>query len=203
MGTSEFKQTSDWLSTILLTTRDYKSAQFELVQQQTAVYAVKPSPYKLLNSCQHAIRIGCGGFGAFRRFIAFFVSSRIIFAFSLRPQIGGLHAGGVAARALPRTDSTDHGSGLASRLSKKITMALTPWAQNTPVGRRSIVCRSVFSRSFLRMVSPAPPSNNTLSGTTTAARPVVFSIVRMCCTKLSCLFEVLAVAHPVIAQGGT
>ena len=42
------------------------------------------------------------------------------------------------------------------------------------------------------MVSPAPPSNNTLFGTTTAARPVVFSIVRMCCTKLSCLFGVLA-----------
>jgi len=42
------------------------------------------------------------------------------------------------------------------------------------------------------MVSPAPPSNSTLSGTTTAARPAVFSIVRMCCTKLSCLFEVLA-----------
>ena len=45
------------------------------------------------------------------------------------------------------------------------------------------------------MVSPAPPSNNTLSGTTTVARPVVFSIVRMCCTKLSCLF-VSAVPTP-------
>ena len=42
------------------------------------------------------------------------------------------------------------------------------------------------------MVSPAPPSNNTLSGTTAAARPAVFRIVRMCCTKLSCSFGVLA-----------
>ena len=51
------------------------------------------------------------------------------------------------------------------------------------------------------MVSPAPPSNSTLSGTTTAARPVVFSIVRMCWTKLSCLFDVVAQkVLPVVGQ---
>ena len=51
---------------------------------------------------------------------------------------------------------------------------------------------SVVSSSFRRIVSPAPPSNSTLSGTTTAARPVVLSMVRMCWTKLNCLFEVVA-----------
>jgi hypothetical protein len=33
------------------------------------------------------------------------------------------------------------------------------------------------SKSFLRAVSPASPSNKTLSGTTTAACPVLFSMV--------------------------
>ena len=32
-----------------------------------------------------------------------------------------------------------------------------------------MVCRSVLSSNFLRIVSPAPSSNSTLSGTTTAA----------------------------------
>lgn len=35
-------------------------------------------------------------------------------------------------------------------------------------------------------------SSRTVSGTTTAAQPVALSIVRMCCTKLSCLFKVVA-----------
>jgi hypothetical protein len=47
-------------------------------------------------------------------------------------------------------------------------------------------------QQLLRTVSPAPPSNSTLSGTTTAARPMVLIMVRMCCTKLSCLLEVVA-----------
>jgi len=38
------------------------------------------------------------------------------------------------------------------------------------------------------MISPAPPSKRTLSGNTTAARPLVSRIVAMCCTKLSCLW---------------
>ena len=38
----------------------------------------------------------------------------------------------------------------------------------------------IVSRSFFLTVSPAPPSKRTLSGTTTAALPVVLSIVRMC-----------------------
>ena len=42
------------------------------------------------------------------------------------------------------------------------------------------------------MVSPAPPSNSTLSGTTTAARPFCLSSVLTCWTKLSCLLEVVA-----------
>ena len=41
------------------------------------------------------------------------------------------------------------------------------------------------------MVSPAPPSKSTLSGTTTAARPLALSRVLMCCTKLSCLLLVV------------
>ena len=39
-------------------------------------------------------------------------------------------------------------------------------------------------------VSPAPPSNSTLSGTTTAAQPWIARIVLMCWTKLSCLLLV-------------
>ena len=60
-----------------------------------------------------------------------------------------------------------------------------------PVGRRRMVCKSVVSNSFLRMISPAPPSNRTLSGTTTAAFPVGFRIVLICWIKLSCLFELV------------
>ena len=43
-----------------------------------------------------------------------------------------------------------------------------------PVGRRSSVCTSHSCSSLRRTVSPAPPSNSTLSGTTTAARPLIF-----------------------------
>src|SRR5947207_2302002 len=42
------------------------------------------------------------------------------------------------------------------------------------------------------MVSPAPPSNSTLSGRTTAAAPLTRNIDRMCWRKLSCLLEVVA-----------
>jgi hypothetical protein len=44
--------------------------------------------------------------------------------------------------------------------------------------------------SCCRIFWPGPPSNNTLSGTTTAARPPTFSRLKMCWTKLSCLFAV-------------
>ena len=55
------------------------------------------------------------------------------------------------------------------------------------VGSRRIVCRSQVASSFLRTISPAPPSKSTLSGTTTAALPVAFRIVLMCWTKFNCL----------------
>lgn len=60
-----------------------------------------------------------------------------------------------------------------------------------PVGKRRMVCRSMVSSNFLRKVSPPPPSNKTLSGNTTAAWPVVFSMLFICCTKLSCLLLVV------------
>ena len=60
-----------------------------------------------------------------------------------------------------------------------------------PVGNLNIVCRSVVSSSFFLTISPAPPSKRTLSGTTTAALPVAFKIVLICCTKFSCLFELV------------
>src|SRR5690349_2929072 len=41
-----------------------------------------------------------------------------------------------------------------------------------------------------RTVSPAPPSNRTLSGTTTAARPLISNGVLTCCTKFNCLLLV-------------
>ena len=59
-----------------------------------------------------------------------------------------------------------------------------------PVGSRSSVWTSHSCSSFRRTVSPAPPSKSTLSGTTTAARPLIVSSVRTCWTKLSCLFDV-------------
>ena len=61
-----------------------------------------------------------------------------------------------------------------------------------PVGRRRMVCRSHSAISRRRIVSPAPASNSTLSGSTTAARPLIFSIVLMCCRKFSCLLDVEA-----------
>src|SRR3990170_6620487 len=57
-----------------------------------------------------------------------------------------------------------------------------------PVGRRRSVCTSHSCSSRRRTVSPAPPSNKTLSGTTTAARPSMSSSVLTCWTKFSCLF---------------
>src|SRR3990172_2007340 len=39
---------------------------------------------------------------------------------------------------------------------------------------------------------PGPPSNRTLSGTTTAARPFCFKRVFTCWMKLSCLLDVVA-----------
>ena len=60
-----------------------------------------------------------------------------------------------------------------------------------PVGRRSSVCRSKSVSSLRRSVSPAPPSKSTLSGSTTAARPLMSRIVMMCCRKLSCLLDVV------------
>src|ERR1017187_5821795 len=61
-----------------------------------------------------------------------------------------------------------------------------------PVGRRSNVCTSACLSNSRRTVSPAPPSNSTLSGTTTAARPCCLRIVNTCWRKLSCLLLVLA-----------
>ena len=61
-----------------------------------------------------------------------------------------------------------------------------------PVGRRSNVCTSACLSNSRRMVSPAPPSKSTLSGSTTAARPCCLRMVKMCWRKLSCLLLVLA-----------
>src|SRR5437764_14525260 len=61
-----------------------------------------------------------------------------------------------------------------------------------PVGSRSSVCTSACLRSSRLTVSPAPPSKRTLSGTTIAARPCCFRIVKTCWRKLSCLLLVLA-----------
>jgi hypothetical protein len=52
------------------------------------------------------------------------------------------------------------GGGL---LVEKPHVAFMPCAWKLPVGRRSIVCRSKSASSFLRRVSPAPPSWSTLS----------------------------------------
>src|ERR1017187_5582645 len=61
-----------------------------------------------------------------------------------------------------------------------------------PVGSRSRVWTSQSFRRRLRMVSPAPPSNSTLSGKTMAARPLILSRLRTCWRKLSCLLLVVA-----------
>src|ERR1035437_7262476 len=61
-----------------------------------------------------------------------------------------------------------------------------------PVGRRSRVWTSQSWSRRLRMVSPAPPSNRTLSGRTMAARPLILSRLRTCCRKLSCVLPVVA-----------
>src|SRR5512135_1929519 len=53
-----------------------------------------------------------------------------------------------------------------------------------PVGRRRSVWTSHSWSSLRRTVSPAPPSNSTLSGTTTAARPCTLSSDLTCWTKL-------------------
>ena len=54
--------------------------------------------------------------------------------------------------------------------------------------------RRIYKRAtkLLSEVSTVALTNRTLSGTTTAARPVVFNIVRMCCSKFSCWFDVVA-----------
>src|SRR5215211_4869523 len=59
-----------------------------------------------------------------------------------------------------------------------------------PVGSRSKVWTSHSCSNFRRTVSPAPPSKRTLSGTTTAARPLISSSVLTCCTKFNCLLLV-------------
>src|SRR5438046_3600773 len=60
----------------------------------------------------------------------------------------------------------------------------------------SDVCSSDLTSACLsnsrRTVSPAPPSKRTLSGTTIAARPCCFRVVKTCWRKLSCLLLVLA-----------
>src|SRR5206468_341522 len=61
-----------------------------------------------------------------------------------------------------------------------------------PVGRRSSVWTSACLSSSRRTVSPAPPSKRTLSGTTIAAWPCCFRMVKTCWRKLSCLLLVLA-----------
>src|ERR1019366_3859109 len=55
-------------------------------------------------------------------------------------------------------------------LSKKSTFAFTPGEYQMPVGRRNSVWTLHCWSKARRIFSPAPPSNNTLSGTTTAAR---------------------------------
>src|SRR5262245_37489317 len=79
----------------------------------------------------------------------------------------------------------------AGRLSvKKQHVGLHALSIEIPVGRRSKVWTSHSCRSLRRTVSPAPPSKSTLSGTTTAARPLILSSVFTCCTKFSCLLLV-------------
>src|SRR5215216_4988887 len=59
-----------------------------------------------------------------------------------------------------------------------------------PVGSLNRVWTSHSWRSLRRTVSPAPPSKRTLSGTTTAARPLISKRVLTCCTKFNCLLLV-------------
>src|ERR1022692_1262220 len=61
-----------------------------------------------------------------------------------------------------------------------------------PVGSRSRGWTSQSCSRRLRMVSPAPPSNSTLSDKTMAARPLILSRLRTCWRKLSCLLLVVA-----------
>lgn len=75
----------------------------------------------------------------------------------------------------------DPPSGVSFAIASLVALApfkdLVPLAglrvKRRPVGRRRIVCSSVVLSRFWRTVPPVPPSNAMLSGTTTAARPVV------------------------------
>ena len=59
-----------------------------------------------------------------------------------------------------------------------------------PVGNLNKVWTSHSCSNFRRTVSPAPPSKRTLSGTTTAARPLISNSVFTCCTKFNCFLLV-------------
>ena len=89
--------------------------------------------------------------------------------------------GGDAGSSVKVTYSAITKATLSLFAYKQYVAMLTYWLQ---------FVHSCSSRR--RIVSPAPPSNSTLSGTTTAARPPILSIERMCCTKLSCLLDVVA-----------
>ena len=72
-----------------------------------------------------------------------------------------------------------------------MTLVFVPseYGLKVPRGQRSTVWTS---QSCIRIskTSPAWSAKSTLSGTTTAARPPFFRMVRTCCRKLSCLLLV-------------
>ena len=74
-------------------------------------------------------------------------------------------------------------TGKAAKIKNRYTKRLYKGS------KRSIPC-SVQKRSCSN--SQTTPSNRTLSGTTTAATPVVFSMERICWTKFNCLLLVVA-----------
>ena len=62
--------------------------------------------WPILTSSGDAVSIGRGGFGALRRFIAFFVSSRTVLALGLRPQIGDVRKAPDLELRMPRRSRT-------------------------------------------------------------------------------------------------
>ena len=87
-------------------------------------------------------------------------------------------------------NSLVHGSASLHGFAKRPHSLLHLQSKKSPLAIAKSYARQTF-QSCLRTISPAPPSKSTLSGTTMAAAPFVFSIVLICCTKLSCLFEVV------------
>ena len=63
---------------------------------------------------------------------------------------------------------------------KNTTLAFTPGRKNPGGQAQNGVHIAVFQQLAANLL-PAPPSNNTLSGNTTAALPSTFSMLTMCC----------------------